>query len=112
MRCRPLSCPPLFHGDAAADAVGGNLLNRVEALELGVAERHGLGSRAAGPGMRLAEGFRFGPALEGGVRRPYGVRRVKHVIRALRALEKMEGHEAGKLVQVALAGKPDVLEVR
>ncbi len=83
----------------------------MEALELGMAHRHGLGVAVAGPRMRLAERLGLGPALEVGIAAPHGVGGIEDVILLLRAAQEMKRHEAGKLVQVAFTAEPHVLEI-
>src|SRR5262245_49012531 len=82
----------------------------MEALELRVTEGGGLAA-ATSAGVRLAERFRLGPALEVGVAAPHGVRGIEHMVLPLGPLEQVEGDEAWQLVQVALAAEPDDLEL-
>jgi hypothetical protein len=66
---------------------------------------------AAGPGMRLAERLRASPIEERFLRTPKRVRGIEHMILSLGSFEQVEGDEARHAVEMAVALKPNLLEV-
>src|SRR5271157_256201 len=83
-------------------------LDRLEALELGMAEIERL--VFAGVAMRRAKMFRLRPAGEGVFPRPDRVRRIEHVIFALGPAQEMELEEPGHAVEMGVAREPHLFE--
>src|ERR1700679_2296332 len=87
-----------------------NGLDDLKAFKLGVTQVERL--VAAGTAMRLAEGVRGGPGLEGRFVTPDRVGGIQDVIVPNRSTQQVEGHEARHAGQMRVAGGPDVFERR
>src|SRR5271166_5879352 len=83
-------------------------LDRLEALELGMAEIERL--VGAGVAMGGAKMFGLRPGGEGVFARPDRVRRIEHVIAAVGPAQKMELEEPGHAVEMGVAREPHVFE--
>src|SRR5208283_3974980 len=83
-------------------------LDRLEALELGMAEIERL--VGAGVTMGRAKMFRLRPGGEGVFARPDRVRRIEHVIFALGPAQEMELEEPGHAVEMGVAREPHLFE--
>src|SRR5262245_45667197 len=62
--------------------------------------------------VRLPEGIRLSPGLEGSLALPKRMRGVERIVLLLGALEQVKLNEARDLVQMRVATHPDMLEVR
>src|SRR5260370_15961241 len=83
-------------------------LTHLEALELRVPEIERL--VVAGLVMRRPEGLGLGPCFKDGMVFPDGVGGIKRVVLRLGPFEKMELDKAWYLVEMTVAGHPDLLE--
>src|SRR5271166_2047957 len=83
-------------------------LNRLKTLELGMADIE----RLVGAGVTMGGAKMFGlrPGGEGVFARPDRVRRIEHVIVALRPAQEMELEEPGHAVEMRFAREPHVFE--
>src|SRR5215470_16433510 len=84
-------------------------LDHFEALELGVPAIE----RPVRPGVAVCQPKRLrpGPGFEIGPALPQAVRRIEDMIIALGAAQEVKGDKAGDAAQVAVAGRPDPLEL-